>query len=263
MLQLRAIDPPLQLQHGITQAEKAATIRAFIMLNWEQLGPHIDLSVRAWNIDQYTRLFGNELGEEIFVFNQEQAQIPVAADRQTIPNMLPQPLAPPGLAGPARPPGALANLLQRGGREVGVDINRAGQMHPPNDYLTFLRESAFAQDSTNAMRQRLLLSWMGNVDGQNVDDADQVNALHNLLNEEQDDASTQLLVAPDANFNELPAGERHINNLYAPPQGLAAPGEANHHGQEQALGWGAAQQQPEQQGGKYTQSLCFHACNPL
>ena len=113
--QLRAVDPPLQLQQGITQVEKTATIRAFIMTHWERLGPHIDLCIRAWNIDQYRRLFGAELGEEIFVFNQEQAQIPVAADRQTIPNMLPQPLAPPGRGDPAQPQGALANLLHHGG----------------------------------------------------------------------------------------------------------------------------------------------------
>ena len=94
--QLRAVVPPLQLQPGITQAEKAESIRAFITTHWDRLGPHIDLSIRAWNIDQYRSLFGVNLGEGIFVFNQEQDQIPVVANRQTIPNMLPQPVAPPG-----------------------------------------------------------------------------------------------------------------------------------------------------------------------
>ena len=224
------------------------------MTHWDRLGPHIDLAVRAWNIDHYRRLFGNDLGEEIFVFNQEQAQILVAAAKQTIPYMLPQPLAPPGRGGPAQPQGALAHLLHRGGREVGEDIGRAGQIHPPNDYLTFLRESIFDRNSVNAMRQRVLLSWMRNVDGQNVDDADPVNALNNLLHAEHDDGSTQVLGEQDANFEAPPQGERNHHDHYqaphngrAPPQGLAAPGGALR----------AAQEQFEPHGGKSLQYLCF------
>ena len=63
--QLCTVVPPLQLQQGITQAEKAESIRTFIMTHWARLGPHIDLSIRAWNVDQYRSLFGAELGDSI------------------------------------------------------------------------------------------------------------------------------------------------------------------------------------------------------
>ena len=153
--QLRAVVPPLQLQQGITEVEKADTIQTFIMTHWAILGPHIDLSIRAWNIDQYRPLFGAELGEEIFVFNQEQAQILVAADRQTIPYRLPQPVEPAARGEPAQQQGALAYLLQRRGREVGQDINRAGNNSPPDDHLTFLRTTSFARGTVNSMRQQI------------------------------------------------------------------------------------------------------------
>ena len=105
----------------------------------------------------------------------------------------------------------------------------------------------------------------------NADDADPVNALNNLLHGEQDDASTQVFGEPDANFGASPAGaqtknnqHQAANNINAPPHGLAAPGGANHRDQEQAHGLGAAQQQFEHHGGKYTYTLSgFHDCNPI
>ena len=78
---------------------------------------------------------------------------------------------------------------------MGQDIHRAGHNPLPDDHLTFLRTTAFARGTVNSMRQQILLSWM-----RNADDADPVNALNNLLHEEQDDANTQVLVEPDANF---------------------------------------------------------------
>ena len=132
---------------------------------------------------------------------------------------------------------------------MGQDIHRAGHNPPPDDYITFLRNTAFARNTINAMRQRVLLSWMGN-----ADDTDPVNALNNLLHEEQHDASTQVLEEQDANFEAPPAGERTNNNQHqaphnvrAPPHGLAAPGGALR----------AAQQQFEHHGGKYIHFLCF------
>ena len=200
------------------------------------------------------------------MFNQKQALILVAANKQTIPDRFPQPLAPPARGEPAQPQGLLANLLHRGGREVGQDINLAGQNSLPDNYLAFLHNTVFVQGTINSMRQRVLLSWMGN-----TDDADPVNALNNLLHVEHDDASTQVLGEPEAIFGAPAAGAQNnnnqhqaANNMNAPPHGLAAPGGADHRNQEQAHRLGAAQQQFEHQGGKYTHTLsCFHDCIPI
>lgn len=62
------------------------------MTHWVTLGPYVNLTVQAWNLDQYRRLFGADLGEDIFAFNLEQAQILVAANKQNNPVGNPQPL---------------------------------------------------------------------------------------------------------------------------------------------------------------------------
>ena len=185
----------------------------------------------------------------------------MVANRQTIPDRLPHPVEPAARGELAQQQGALANLLQRGGCEVGLDINRARQNSPPDNYLDFLRDTAFARNTINSMRQRVLLSWM-----RNAVDADPVNALNNLLQEEHDDASTHVLGDPEAAFGAPPAGAQNNNNQHqaanntnAPPHGLAAQGGANHRNQEQAHKLGAAQQQFEHQRGKYSVLFsCLH-----
>ena len=135
---------------------------------------------------------------------------------------------------------------------MGQDINQAGKNHLPGDYLAFLCNTAFPQGLANAMRQRVLLSWLGN-----ANNADPVNALNNLIQAEHDDASTQVLGDIEANFGEPPAGAQNNNNQHQAANnvntlqlGFAAPGEIKYHDQEQVPRFGAAQQQIKHQGGK-------------
>ena len=156
------------------------------MTHWAILGQHVDLAVRAWNLEQYRHLFGNHLGEDIFVFNLEQAQILFATEKQIIPAGDPH---------PSQQQGVLANLLQQGGRELDQGNNqgeRNEQQNFQHNYKQMLLRRVQSMQWDSVSYWHGWETWM----------------MRNLIQAENEDTSTQVHGDIDENFG-VPQAEAH------------------------------------------------------